>query len=171
MAKSLHRLDYSAANCSLTGALALLGEKWTLQVVREAFLGLRRFEEFRQAIGCARNLLTLRLQRLVEAGVLVPLPYREAGQRERLEYRLTDKGRELAPILIALLQWGDRWVGAPERPPLIVRHLGCDAPVRAEIRCTHGHGPLTARETYATPGPGALRARPRRTARKASSRA
>jgi len=97
-----NRLDYSAENCSLMRTLKIVGERWTLLVLREAFLGLRRFDDFQRAIGCARNVLTARLERLVEHEILERVPYREPGMRRRDEYRLTKKGMDLATATIAL---------------------------------------------------------------------
>ncbi len=100
-------------NCSVKRALDIVGEKWTLLVLREAFYGARRFERFQTRIGCPRQVLTDRLNTLVAAGVLRKVPYQEPGQRERHEYRLTEKGRDLLPAVIALMQWGDTWEADP----------------------------------------------------------
>jgi DNA-binding HxlR family transcriptional regulator len=149
------RFSYSAENCSIRRTLDIVGEKWTLLVLREAFYGVRRFADFHRALGCARNILSARLKTLVEEGILRQQPYREAGRRARAEYQLTDKGIELFPALVALLQWGDRWTADPEGPAVLVQHRDCGHPVRAELRCDAGHGPLSARETEALPGAGA----------------
>lgn len=136
-------------NCSVLGALSVVGERWTLLVLREAFMGVRRFEDLQANIGCARTLLSSRLEKLVDHGVLDRVPYREGGQRERHEYRLTPRGRELYPVLTALRDWGDRWVNGG-RGPVRVFHRGCRAALHAEVRCTHGHGPLTAHDAAFT---------------------
>ncbi len=149
------RFDYSAENCSIQRTLEIVGEKWTLLVLREAFYGVRRFADFHRALGCARNLLSARLKTLVDQGILCPQPYQQPGSRTRVEYRLTDKGQELFPALVALMQWGDRWTADPAGPPVILRHQDCGHYVRAELRCDAGHRPLTARHTQATPGAGA----------------
>jgi DNA-binding HxlR family transcriptional regulator len=126
--------------CSVMKALEVVGERWTLLVVREAFNGVRRFEGFLANVGCARNLLAARLATLVEHGVLVRVPYLEAGRRERFEYRLTAKGRSLYPVLLALMAWGDRWLQpTPGEGPVEVLHRGCGAPVVVELRCAAGH--------------------------------
>jgi len=150
------RMAYSAENCSIRRTLDVVGEKWTLLVLREAFYGLRRFDDFHRAIGCARNILSARLATLVEHGILQRARYQEPGSRPRAEYHLTDKGRELFPALIALLQWGDRRTADPEGAAVELRHDGCGAPIIAELRCTANHGPLTERETTPEPGPGAI---------------
>ena len=149
------RLRYSAENCSVTRTLEVIGEKWTLLVLREAFFGVRRFDDFQRIIGCARNVLSARLATLVDQGILRREPYREPGSRRRYEYRLTGKGRELFPVLIALMQWGDRWESDPAGPPVELRHDGCDQPVEVTLTCAAGHGPLAVRDARAAPGPGA----------------
>ena len=150
------RDDYSDENCSIARTLAVLGDRWTLLVLREAFYGVRRFEDFQRRLGVARDVLTVRLNRLVDEGVLERVPYREAGQRRRHEYRLTAKGLDAYPILVALLAWGDRHKADPEGPALELTHADCGAPVHAELRCEHGH-PVDVREVRARPGPGARR--------------
>ena len=149
------RQSYSAENCSVKRTLDIVGEKWTLLVLREAFYGARRFEQFQAHIGCARNLLSERLNTLVEAGVMQREPYREPGQRERHEYRLTDKGLDLVPTVVALMQWGDRWEADPDGPPVEVIHRDCGHPVELVLRCSHDGVALTARDTQPRPGPGA----------------
>jgi DNA-binding HxlR family transcriptional regulator len=141
-------LSMSRDGCPVAGVLEIIGERWTVLVIREAFFGLRRFDDFHRAVGCARNILTARLARLVEHGVMQKVPYRDEGQRERFEYRLTPKGHELYPVIQSLRQWGDRWLSDGEGP-LEVFHRECGGRVFAEVRCEHGHGPLAARETDA----------------------
>jgi DNA-binding HxlR family transcriptional regulator len=151
------RLDYSAENCSVTRALGVVGEKWTLLILREAFLGLRRFEEFHLALGCARNLLSDRLRTLVANGLLERLDYREPGQRARAEYALTRKGGDLLPVVIALLNWGDKWVADTRERPLLVSHRCCGGEVKAELVCERGHHIRTMDDLAARAGPGAIR--------------
>jgi DNA-binding HxlR family transcriptional regulator len=149
------RFQYSAENCSIRRTLDIVGEKWSLLVLREAFYGVRRFSDFERALGCARNILSARLGTLVDEGILTREPYRDPGSRARYEYRLTEKGLELFPALIAVMHWGDRWTADPEGPPVEVRHRDCGERVAIELRCAAGHGPLTARDTEALPGAGA----------------
>ena len=149
------RLRYSTENCSIARTLQLVGERWSLLILREAFNGNRRFEQFQRRTGVARNLLTTRLATLVEHGILDRQSYQEPGQRARPEYRLTAKGKELYPILVALLDWGDRYVADPEGPALLLSHRDCGAAVHADIRCDAGHDHLTVRDVTAEPGPGA----------------
>ena len=125
------RLRYTDENCSIKGALEIVGEKWSLLVLREAFFGIRRFDDFHRALGCARNLLSDRLAKLVDHGVLERVAYQEPGQRRRHEYHLTEKGLDLQPALVALMQWGDRWTADPDGPAVEVLHRGCGANVNA----------------------------------------
>lgn len=109
------------AECSLPAALAAVGERWSFLILRGAFNGLAHFEEFQSTLGIARNILSNRLGRLVENGILERRP--DAADRRKIAYRLTQKGRELLPVLIALRQWGERWVsGVPSNPVLVDRH-------------------------------------------------
>lgn len=149
------RARYSAENCSIQAALDIVGEKWTLLVVREAFFGVRRFADFQRLLGCARNILSARLNMLVDAGVLSREPYREPGSRARYEYRLTEKGLELYTIVVALMQWGDCWGDRPGEAPLELTHRDCGEPVGVEVRCAAGHGPLSVRDVHARAGAGA----------------
>ncbi len=147
---------FDRSRCSVAGTLAVVGEKWSLLVLREAFLGVRRFADFQLALGAPKAVLTDRLATLVREGVLCRVPYQDEGARQRHEYRLTDKGRDLYPTLVALMQWGDRHLaGGP--PPLAVEHAGCGAPVRVALVCDEGHevaGPreVRARTTGRDPG-------------------
>jgi DNA-binding HxlR family transcriptional regulator len=149
------RWKWSAENCSVKRTLDIVGEKWTFLVLREAYYGARRFEQFHAGVGCARNLLTSRLNTLVEHGLMQRLPYQEPGARQRSEYRLTEAGLELFPALVTLMLWGDRWVADPDGPPVEITHRDCGQRVRVELRCDGGHGGLTARDTVPVPGPGA----------------
>lgn len=152
------RKRFHDRNCSVARALDLLGEWWTMLIIREAFFGARRFEDFQKRLGIARNILTSRLRRLTEQGVLERVPAKEGGRRK--VYRLTDMGRELLPVLIALMQWGDRWITGPGREPLRVveRRTGRDLP-RIALRGSDG-APLALRDLLTLPGPGAEPAGP-----------
>ena len=153
----LDRTLFDAGNCSVARTLAVVGEKWTLLVLREAFYGVRRFEELRENLGIARNLLGDRLATLVENGILVKSAYQEPNERPRFEYRLTRKGIDLFPAILALMQWGDRYMADPEGPPVRVRHVGCEAELAVELRCAKGHRPLSAFDSEPVPGPGLRR--------------
>lgn len=147
------RKRFHDKNCSVARALDLLGEWWTMLIIREAFFGARHFDDFQKRLGIARNILSSRLRRLTEQGVLEQVPAKEGGRRKI--YRLTDMGRELLPVLIALMQWGDRWITGPGREPLRVveRRSGRDIP-RLALRGSDGDL-LTLRDLLTLPGPGA----------------
>ncbi|MEV0731683.1 MULTISPECIES: helix-turn-helix domain-containing protein [Polymorphospora] len=150
-------LDWEIDNCTIGRAMAILGERWTVVVLREVFNGVRRFDDMRERTGIPRQVLTNRLAGLVGQGVLRREPYREPGARLRHEYRLTDKGLDLWPVLVAVLEWGDRYLADPEGPPLETAHRDCGAPVRAVLRCAAGHEVADPREVLPRPGPGARR--------------
>src|SRR4051794_19483216 len=120
------RSEYKGQHCAVAGALELIGERWTLLIVRDAFLGIRRFDDFQRNLGVARNVLQTRLERLVEAGILRRERYQE--RPDRFEYRLTSKGVDLWPVLVALMKWGDRHL-FPEGSPVVLRHKGCGGEV------------------------------------------
>ena len=140
---------YDGQHCSIARSLELLGERWTLLVIREAFLGTRRFEGFTERLDIARNVLTTRLTRLVDEGVLEKVRYQE--RPERFEYRLTEKGVDLWPIIVALLQYGDRYY-APGGPPVILRHRGCGGEIDSHRYCAKCGQRLSARDSMAVPG-------------------
>jgi DNA-binding HxlR family transcriptional regulator len=117
------------SSCSIARSLGVLGERWTLLVLRDAFLGSTRFAQFRESLGVAPDVLTDRLATLVEHGVLEREPYQEPGARTRYAYRLTPAGRELNVVLSALQQWGDAYVPAPDGPTVLRRVRGTDRPV------------------------------------------
>jgi DNA-binding HxlR family transcriptional regulator len=150
------RFRYGSANCSIARTLGVVGEKWTLLVLREAFYGVRRFDDFHAALGCARNLLAARLKTLVAHGILERVEYQDDRGRGRYEYRMTDKGRDLFPAVAALMQWGDRWTADEAGPAVRLTHRDCGEPVSVQLTCDGGHARLDARAVEATPGPGAL---------------
>ena len=125
--------------CSVARTLEVIGERWSLLVLREVFLGVRRFDAIRAATGAPRAVLADRLNSLVEAGILVRCDYRDDGSRTRHEYRLTEAGRDLQPVLTALMQWGDKYRPVRGGPPLVVEHADCGARVRARLVCDDGH--------------------------------
>jgi DNA-binding HxlR family transcriptional regulator len=149
------RFRYTSSNCSIARTLGVVGEKWTLLVLREAFYGVRRFDDFHAALGCARNLLSARLKTLAGHGILEKKEYQDDRGRRRHEYRLTDKGRDLFPAVVALMQWGDRWAADEAGPAVLLSHRDCGERVSVRLSCDAGHGPLSAREVSAAPGPGA----------------
>ncbi|SNS95775.1 transcriptional regulator, HxlR family [Streptosporangium subroseum] len=149
-------------NCSIERTLAVVGEKWTLLVLREAFNGVRRFADMQASTGAPRQVLSARLTRLVEEGILRKVPYREPGQRRRDEYRLTQMGLDLYPTMMALMQWGDRYLADPDGPPVLITHRGCGALVEQHFRCADGHEVAGPREVTPIPGPGLAVSEPAR---------
>ena len=148
-------LDYDSANCSIGAAVGIIGERQTFLVLREAFNGVRRFDDMQRRTGIPRQVLSSRLARLVGEGLLRKVPYQEAGQRSRDEYRLTGKGLDLYPVLVALMEWGDRPALGPDGPQVMLRHRDCGEPVRLQLSCRAGHTLESAREVTPVPGPGA----------------
>jgi DNA-binding HxlR family transcriptional regulator len=151
------QLDYDTASCTIAAALAIVGEKWTFLVLREAFSGVRRFDDMQRRTGMPRQVLSNRLGRLVSDGILRKAQYREEGQRPREEYRLTDKGLELYPVVVALMTWGEKFAGGQDGPPVLLTHRDCGAPVQLELACSAGHVLGSARDVTPRPGPGARR--------------
>jgi DNA-binding HxlR family transcriptional regulator len=144
---------YDGQVCSIARSLEIVGERWTLLVLRDAFLGVRRFEDFQRSLGVARNVLTERLGRLVDEGVLDRHRYQE--RPERFEYRLTEKGIELWPVMVHLLQWGDRHYADGAGPPMVLSHRGCGGDVDERLSCTECGAALGPRDVVATPRAGA----------------
>jgi DNA-binding HxlR family transcriptional regulator len=145
---------YDTDACSIARTLALIGDRWTLLVLRDVANGVRRFDELAGHLGIARNVLSQRLARLAQAGLVDLTAYREPGARERHEYRLSGPGRELMPILVAIMDWGDRNLAGPEGPPAVVRHADCGAGIRVTLTCEEGHELGTRPRLRVEPGPG-----------------
>ncbi|KAA2258577.1 helix-turn-helix transcriptional regulator [Solihabitans fulvus] len=124
--------------CSIARALGVLGERWSLLIVRDVFNGVRRFDELRDHLGVARNVLSQRLAGLVDAGLLTREPYQDFGSRQRYQYELTHRGRDLWPILMTLMAWGDRYL-ADDGPPVVPTHDGCGGAVRLVPVCERDH--------------------------------
>jgi DNA-binding HxlR family transcriptional regulator len=143
---------WDRSRCSVAGTLAVVGEKWSLLVLREAFLGTRRFADFQARLGAPKAVLTDRLGTLVEHGILRRVPYQAEGERQRLEYRLTEKGVDLHPVLVALMQWGDRHL-ADDVAPLTLEHRDCGSRVHLGLVCEAGHQLAGAREVRPVPQP------------------
>src|SRR5215471_10028701 len=141
--------DYEGQNCSIARALEIVGERWTLLIVRDAFLGRRRFDEFQESLGISRNVLTERLGRLVDEGILDRVLYQEHPPRH--EYRLTRKGLDLHLALTGLRQWGDRYLS--DKPPTLLRSKADGRPVVAAL-IPRGQAHLRVDEVELVPGPG-----------------
>ncbi|KOV80773.1 helix-turn-helix domain-containing protein [Nocardia sp. NRRL S-836] len=142
--------SFASLPCTLGRPAALLGERWTLLLLRQIFLGTRRFEDFQSAMEISRSVLTDRLSMLLDEGVLKRVPYQADG-RTRHEYRLTEKGRDLYPVLMALRTWGEKWMLAEqEDEPFSLEHRDCGGGVRAKVECTGCGAELTARDVHVT---------------------
>ena len=148
----MSRKRFDDMPCSIARALDLVGDWWTLLIIREAFLGVRRFADFRDHLGIARNILSDRLQKLVTEEILtkVPKPDVERG----FEYRLTEKGKDLWPVLTALRLWGDKWIYGPGKEPMIVRDRDRGAVVTQLLPADAEGNPLDPRRLVPTAGPG-----------------
>jgi DNA-binding HxlR family transcriptional regulator len=144
---------YEGQNCSLASTLELVGERWTLLIVRDALLGVTRFDAFLARLGIARNVLTDRLRSLVDNGILERVEYRQRPSRH--EYRLTPAGRDLTPVIVTLTQWGDRHRPRPAGPPRLFEHADCGGPATAELTCGKCATPIPVDELTSVPGPGA----------------
>lgn len=148
-------LDQDASNCSVGRTVALIGQPWVLLILREVVQGVRRFSDIQDHLGVSRSVLSDRLEGLVAHGLLELRSYQEPGRRRRSEYVLTEKGRDLSPVLTALRQWGDQYLADPEGPSALVTHHACGAPVRAALMCTEGHLIASDQEVELWPGPSA----------------
>src|ERR1019366_10537466 len=149
------RNDYDSQVCSIAGALAVVGERWSLLIVRDVFLGLRRFDEIQADLGIARNVLQTRLTRLVEHGVLERRLYQE--RPPRYEYLLTEKGLDLWPTMVALMKWGDEHATPAGGPAVVLEHRGCGGGVDDHRICEACGARLSVRDVRALVGPGAAR--------------
>ncbi|MFN8216162.1 MAG: helix-turn-helix domain-containing protein [Solirubrobacterales bacterium] len=146
------RNDYPGQICSVAKSLEVIGERWSLLIVRDVMNGNRRFGEMQESLGIARNVLSARLQRLVDEGILERRAYQASPPRH--EYFLTEKGLDLWPALIALLHWGDRYSAGPEGPPRLIVHKQCGGEVNDRGVCTSCGQVLTARDARQVAGPG-----------------
>ena len=144
--------EYPGQTCSIAESLEVIGERWSLLIVRDVLNGNRRFGEIQGSLGIARNVLSARLQRLLVEGILERRPYQQSP--ERFEYFLTEKGLDLWPALIALLNWGDRYSTNPDGPPKIIIHKECGGRVSDRGICEDCVQVLNARDAIQVPGPG-----------------
>lgn len=138
--------------CSIARATDLFGDAWTALIMRDVLSGITRFDDLAHDLGISRKVLAARLSRLTEEQVLVRERYQERPPREH--YRATDKGKELYPVLLALMNWGDRWYAGPAGPPARIHHLSCGRDTTAVLTCPHCGDPVTADNTTQLPGPG-----------------
>jgi len=149
---AVQRTSFAELNCSIAQCLEAVGEWWSLLIVRDAFMGVTRFDDFQARLGISRNILTRRLNHLVDRDILSRVPYQDHPPRS--EYRLTDKGRDLWHVMTAMLQWGDQWA-APRGAPVTMKHTACGHFVNAVAVCSHCGEPLSINQITAVPGPGA----------------
>ncbi len=149
----MRRTSLAGFHCSVARTLDVVGEWWTPLIVRDAFYGMRRFDDFQRSLGVARNILAARLDRLVDAGIMERQPYQEHPPRD--EYVLTEKGRDLFPVIAALMAWGDRWTAGEAGPPLLLLHEPCGKPATLRATCDRCGEPLTLDDVQPVPGPGA----------------
>jgi DNA-binding HxlR family transcriptional regulator len=150
MLAAMRATEIAEQRCSIARPAALLGDRWTLVILRQAFNGVKRFEDFQETLGISRSLLSERLNRLVEAGVLRREPYKDSV-RTRDRYRLTEMGLDLYPVLMALRQWGDRYL-ADDFPPADIRHRGCGGEPTLELRCSKCGEEVGARDAEVRSG-------------------
>lgn len=151
----MRKASFADMNCAIAQSLEIVGEWWTLLILRDVFLGVRRFDEFVERLGIARNVLTNRLDTLVDHGVLERRPYDEG--RARYDYVLTDKGRALWPVLTAIREWGDEWVLGEGNEPVLLEHTSCGHVTHTRLVCDCCGEELDARAVRAVAGPGAER--------------
>ena len=164
------RWEHTArVRCSVARTLAIVGDRWTFLVVRDAFLRVRRFEQFQARLGISRHRLADRLARLVAHGILERVRYQE--RPERFEYRLTAKGRDLHGVLLAVVGWGDRWLAGAAGPPLELVHRACGEPMQTVPHCSRCGTPVGPRDVEPRPGPGLARPPRRRPSTKRPPRA
>ena len=138
--------------CSIARTASVIGDSWTMLILRNAFMRIRRFEDFQANLGLTRHLLASRLKRLVSVGILSREPYQQ--RPVRYEYRLTEKGRALYPIIMALTAWGDTWMDEGQGAPLNLQHKNCGKLMHPVTVCSECREPLNAGEVTAIPGPG-----------------
>lgn len=148
----MKRTDTSGWPCTIARSVDVLGDHWNLLLIRQACLGIRRFEDFQRSLSIGRNILTIRLNRLVHEGLLQRVEYQHSPPRH--EYRLTQKGREVYPILAAMAAWGERWLTGPEGTPLVLHHTPCDHDMHATVVCSECSEALDVRQVRARLGPG-----------------
>ncbi len=141
--------------CSVARTLSVIGDRWTMLIVRDAFLGKRRFADFQDDLGMTRHRLSARLGKLIDEGILMRVRYQD--RPPRFEYRLTEKGIDLYPVIVAMLRWGDRWMAGADGPPIELVHKNCGKHVMPALTCPACKEEVNARTMSARPGPGLRR--------------
>jgi len=145
--------------CSVARALSVVGDRWSLLVLRDAFLGIRRFEDFERDLGASRHRLADRLKKLVRHGILERVRYQ--AHPPRFEYRLTEKGKDLYPVVVSLTKWGDRWMAGKAGPPIELVHKSCGRMAMPRLACPECGEAVSARDMVARPGPALRRRHPK----------
>ncbi len=148
----MKRTSFANWPCSIARTVDLVGDGWTPLVLREAFYGTTRFDDFERVLGIGRNVLSQRLGRLVDAGLLERHAYQQNPPRH--DYLVTEQGRELFPVLAAMMAWGDRWLASSDGPPVLLRHVTCGHNARAEVVCGQCREPLELDDIEPHLGPG-----------------
>lgn len=148
----MKRTRFSQWPCSVARTVDLLGDWWTPLVLRECYYGVRRFDDFQRNLSIGRNILTERLNRLVDEGLLERVPYQDRPVRH--EYVLAEKGRDFFPVLLAMMRWGDRWLADDAGPPVELHHLRCDHDMHVEVVCSHCREPVGLGDVRRRTGPG-----------------
>jgi DNA-binding HxlR family transcriptional regulator len=146
------RTPFADWPCSVARTVDILGDWWTPLVLRECYLGVRRFEDFQRRLGIGRNILARRLQRLGEEGMLERRPYQDRPPRH--EYVLTAKGRDFFPVIAAIMRWGDTWLAGDDGPPVVLHHRTCDHDMHADVVCSHCGESLELHDVRGRSGPG-----------------
>ncbi|MEU0542218.1 helix-turn-helix domain-containing protein [Nocardia sp. NPDC005978] len=148
----MKRTTFANWPCTVARTVDLIGDWWTPLILRESFYGAKRFDEFERTLGLSRNVLTQRLNRLVEENLLERVRYRE--RPPRYEYHLTAQGRDFFPVIAAMMRWGDRWLAPEAGPPVILHHNTCAHDTHAEVVCAHCREPLAHADVSVRLGPG-----------------
>jgi DNA-binding HxlR family transcriptional regulator len=148
----MQRTNFGAMACSIARTLDVIGEPWSPLILRDVFVGMRRFDELQADLGISRKVLTERLNHLVDHGVLERRPY---DNRPRHEYHLTDRGTELVDVLMVMVRWGDTWLAGEAGPPVLYRHHACGQTTSVDLRCAGCGEPMHAADVDVLAGPGA----------------
>ncbi|GAB02273.1 helix-turn-helix transcriptional regulator [Acinetobacter venetianus] len=138
--------------CSVARTLSVLGDRWTMLILRNAFMGVRRFDDFQRSLGLTRHVLSERLKRLVEHEILVKVPY--VQRQERFEYQLTEKGLDLYPIILAMVQWADKWMDLGMGKPLEFTHKSCGKKINPKVVCSECNDQIHVQDVRVAAGPG-----------------
>ncbi len=149
----MQRTQFADLTCSIARTLDIVGEPWSPLILRDVWVGIRRFDALQADLGISRKVLTERLRWLVESGVLEREQY--SDKPARFDYVLTDRGQQLCDVLLVMARWGDRWLAGNAGAPVVYRHHDCGEISQAELRCSHCDRPIGARDVDVLPGPGA----------------